>query len=368
MSKRFTVLDSFRGLFAFIVAIFHYKASGMIGQLALFRQGDYFVDFFFVLSGFIIYHTYAKLTVGQPQRRFMRNRLLRLYPLHIVMLCVFLLMEIGKYLLYSQGLFKSPVFERNNLMTFIENILFMQSFSITSAGWNYPSWSISAEMVTYLIFCLLIVYINRLPLLGRIGSFLAISLLSLGLLYGIKGNLDVKMTNTFSMVRCMYGFFAGCFTYEIYRLVREKKLSKITCSVFEITILLTSLIATAYLPESFSFVLPICFVLCVLIFAIEGGILSIWLNNKLLHKIGELSYSIYMTHAAIAIVFEIALGVLKINSTPLLSVVLLLYLVTVFQISRLTHSYIEVKFKNILQKRKTVTPSETIAELNSVSL
>lgn len=369
MNKRFNVLDSFRGLFAFVVAIFHYKAAGPISQLALFQQGDYFVDFFFVLSGFIIYHNYTHLTAGNQQLRFMKNRFFRIYPLHIVMLLVFLVMETLKYGLYEKGLFKSPVFVKNNLSTFFVNVFFGQSFSMTSAGWNYPSWSISAEMVTYLIFCFSIVYINRLTLSKRIISFLAIVLTALSIIYSINGNVDIKLINNFSMVRCMYGFFAGCITYEVYKLiVSEQRQQKTVITALEVVTLLTSLLLTSYLPEQLSFLLPISYAISVLVFSLEGGTLSQWLNNKLLNKVGNLSYSIYMTHAAIAIVFEIVLGVLKVKSPIFLSVALVAYVATIFLVSTITHQYVEVRLRKLMHKQSTPKFIDDTSNPNHISV
>lgn len=363
--KRFTVLDSFRGLFAFVVAIYHYKAAGPVGRLSLFEQGDYFVDFFFVLSGFIIYHNYSNLSPGKSQFRFMENRLYRLYPLHLIMLLAFLVMETVKYGLYERGLFKSEVFGKSNLTTFMYNVFFMQSFSQTSAGWNYPSWSISAEMFTYLVFCLLIVYRKQFAFHGRIVSFCIISLCSLALIYVVNDDFDIKMTTNFSMLRCMYGFFAGCIVYEVYRQIIEKEWVKaLSFTALELVVLVGSLLMTAYMPQQLSFLLPIAFCLCILIFSMEGGKLSKYLNNRLLGKIGELSYSIYMTHAAIAIIFEIVLGILKIKSPVLMTVALIGYLVTIFQVSRITNHYIEIKLRKWLQSRlgskKIVLPTQPV--------
>lgn len=58
MNQRFLVLDSFRGIAAICVVIFHMHIIGSITELNFFRGSSLFVEFFFVLSGFVLAHTY----------------------------------------------------------------------------------------------------------------------------------------------------------------------------------------------------------------------------------------------------------------------------------------------------------------------
>ncbi|WP_159476908.1 acyltransferase [Dyadobacter sp. 3J3] len=361
MNKRFTVLDSFRGLFAYIVAICHFKAAGPISNLLIIQKGSHFVDFFFVLSGFIIYHNYAHLSVGSAQIKFMKNRFYRLYPLHILMLVIFLLLEIGKFLLFSQGIFKSPVFEKNNITSFIVNLFFLQSFNITPISWNYPSWSISAEIVAYIVFCLTIVYVNKVTRSYRIIAFVAISIISLYLIKVTNGSYNLEITSNFSMFRCMFGFFIGCAAYEFYSVVNGSGMVKHS-TILEILTLSLSLLATMYLPESYNFLLPLIYSFTIICFAFELGKVASWLSNNFFKQLGELSYSIYMTHAAIAILFEIILKVFRIDSPYLLTFILPIYLLTIFKVSKLTYKYVEVGFRQKLQPKKTgvIIPIESI--------
>ncbi|WP_366788678.1 acyltransferase family protein [uncultured Flavobacterium sp.] len=56
---RLLQLDGLRGLFSLIVVIYHFPYENEFSEISitsnfLVRQGDLFVDFFFVLSGFVI--------------------------------------------------------------------------------------------------------------------------------------------------------------------------------------------------------------------------------------------------------------------------------------------------------------------------
>ena len=90
MENRFVALESWRGIAACLVALFHLDAYSHLYDVSFLRNSWLFVDFFFVLSGFIIAANYQKrLTEGFGLGRFLLLRLGRLYPLHLAMLVLF---------------------------------------------------------------------------------------------------------------------------------------------------------------------------------------------------------------------------------------------------------------------------------------
>src|SRR5258708_26387972 len=91
---RFEVLDSWRGLSATLVALFHLQAHSHFYELSLLRHSYLFVDFFFVLSGFVITANYrTRLVSGFSFWHFMLLRFGRLYPLHFATFVAFILLE-----------------------------------------------------------------------------------------------------------------------------------------------------------------------------------------------------------------------------------------------------------------------------------
>ncbi len=57
---RFLVLDSWRGIAACLVALFHLDAYSHLYAVPFLRNSWLFVDFFFVLSGFVIAANYQQ--------------------------------------------------------------------------------------------------------------------------------------------------------------------------------------------------------------------------------------------------------------------------------------------------------------------
>ena len=57
---RFEALDSWRGICALMVALLHFEAFSHLKDLPFFNDAYLFVDFFFVLSGFVIAANYRQ--------------------------------------------------------------------------------------------------------------------------------------------------------------------------------------------------------------------------------------------------------------------------------------------------------------------
>ena len=78
--KRYETLDALRGVAALAVLIFHLSAFGLGANLA--PHAYLAVDFFFVLSGFVIAHAYGEaLASSLSWFDFARRRVFRLFPL-----------------------------------------------------------------------------------------------------------------------------------------------------------------------------------------------------------------------------------------------------------------------------------------------
>jgi peptidoglycan/LPS O-acetylase OafA/YrhL len=143
---RFISLDTLRGVCAVFVAIFHFSTDATITAIPFIHHGFLFVDFFFVLSGFVIAANYgAKLQSGFPLGKFMSLRFWRLYPLHLFVL-----------LLYAGLVAVKGAGNTYPASGFVLSGLLLQIFSDGQLGnWNLPSWSIAAEMWAYLVFAVL---------------------------------------------------------------------------------------------------------------------------------------------------------------------------------------------------------------------
>ncbi|MGB5086211.1 MAG: acyltransferase [Methylocystis silviterrae] len=159
--RRYEALDSLRGVCACMVVLFHLKPNSHFVNAALLRHSYLFVDFFFVLSGFVIFEAYRdKLRQGFGLGPFVVLRFGRIYPLHAFLLACFVAYEIvWAFWLHRYSAEPRPSFSGAfSLNSLFESILLLDSFGLTDGlAWNYPAWSIAAEFWTYILFAMAIV-------------------------------------------------------------------------------------------------------------------------------------------------------------------------------------------------------------------
>ena len=336
--KRFAVLDAFRGLFALVIVFFHTKDYNGITDNAFVNNGDLFVSFFFVLSGFVIAFVYYNRIKNRPTLfEFIKNRFFRLYPLHLYTLLVFAAFELTRIYLYNHGYFTHPEPSNNNLSTFLSNVFLLNATPVGGGlSWNYPSWSISAEFITYLIFGLLMFLLRK----NRLVKMIIIALVPVAVImlsYFISSLIFEAVT----------GFFLGVIVYKLYNRYRTlEKLSKVSGSIIEVVIFTLTIIMVCNKPAFLNclYVYSFLFALNIYLFAFEKGILSSLLKKDCFQVLGKYSYSIYLNHAiVIEVVNFVLVRFLKLQGAVLYIVPFIIAAITIAY-SALTYKYIEARF------------------------
>ena len=96
--KKILALESLRGFAALSVALLHFNTGSYFNN-GFTNNAWLMVDFFFVLSGFVIAFNYIDRIYSLPELlTFQKKRFWRLYPLHLVTLFLFTGIEIAKYI------------------------------------------------------------------------------------------------------------------------------------------------------------------------------------------------------------------------------------------------------------------------------
>jgi len=286
---RFHVLDSLRGICAILVAFSHFLTNSHLTDAKFIQNSWLFVDFFFVLSGFVIAANYQSRFADRQISfgRFAWRRLMRLYPLHLFVLLLFVLTELAFSKIDPAGSFEGA--QDPGLIW--ENILLVQSFGISGLlSWNYPSWSISAEYYTYLVFALA-------ALLGMVGRSLfwgaCMLVIPLGFILFHEASLDITFTG--GIWRCLYGFAFGTLVWAFH--ARTPPTGQIWGKVETLVVALV-VGFVIYAPDwGLTLAAPLLFGLVIRTFSAEQGIWSRLLLQPPFRLFGMLSYSIYMVHA-----------------------------------------------------------------------
>jgi peptidoglycan/LPS O-acetylase OafA/YrhL len=287
-------LESLRGLAALLVVFFHVPRWNSFLDVGIIKNGYLMVELFFVLSGFVIFNAYGNnIKSTRDLLRFQFLRFGRLYPVHILFLLIFLLIEVAKYIAQFRFGIVSPnsqPFRENNFTALIQHIFLVQAIGPTGnpLTFNIPSWSISVEFYTYLVFGCVVLLLGRNGYRYLIFSVIAIAsivLLASAATFGFD-----------DMLRCLAGFFIGCLTAVAVKNVPLK------VPRFASVILFLAIVAFLQFKPSKSYDIAIYFLTAGLLGALvlqKSGLLNSVLRLNIFVWLGSISYSLYMSHQAV---------------------------------------------------------------------
>ncbi|MBB3989012.1 acyltransferase family protein [Croceicoccus naphthovorans] len=337
---RFVALDSLRGLAAVGVVLFHLPGLGPVGNSALARSGYLFVDFFFVLSGFVIAASYGdRLAQGFSRSRFAALRLGRVYPLHIVM--------VGAYLVAAVAIMRPAFADGRDLTDLFRAILLLDGYALTRTNYyNGQSWSISVELLLYAGAAILM---GR----GRLGIAIA-GVLAVAAMASLLSGWQVPVWST-NVQRGICGFTLGAGTFVLFRKGFGARLPAGLAEGATVAIAIGFLIWAEQIG-TLRWLVVFPFAALVLVFARDAGPLSRMLATRPMMALGRWSYSIYLTHpfllgltGHLALMAGFATG--RGGADPILArlilpeggqtAVLLGYLALVVGVSALTYALIE---------------------------
>ena len=292
MKNKLQSFETYRGFAALMIAAVHFNVNSPLSNHSL--ANGLFVHFFFTLSGFVMYLNYHnKLIDFISVKNFLKKRFFRLYPLHLLFLIIFLIIEVSKYFAQIKyGLVaNNEAFSINNLKTFLGNIFLIQTFFDYNT-FNTPSWSISAEYYTYMIFALVFFFMKKTNLL--------IFIFLVGILvFRINSEIGLGIEKTYlSFLDCVYCFFIGVFSCKIYFKYSNLEIFQRYYSIITLILLVVSGLLIINISGKFSFIIPLFFGL-LLIFSANlknENILGKIICNKFFVYLGSISYSIYMCH------------------------------------------------------------------------
>lgn len=300
MKDKFIALDYLRGMAAIFVVLLHARWSGSFQELMFIQNSYLFVDLFFILSGFVIYHSYSgRLTGCADFFSFVKARVARLYPLHLLVLFFFLIFESLKWYLqtyYSMSSNNLAFVGRNSFDGLLENLMLIQAIGLfPTSSWNGPSWSISAEFWTYILFAFCV--LSSRVIFKRQVFFLIVSFFFYVITYNVEGSLSYE-----GVFRCIAGFSLGVYCYKVRGLFFKYKNTEFLLSFT--VLIIVFLLSVKPVKSQFDFILPFLFSILILLTSKIDRLGSETILDRFLNTLGQLSYTMYMIHAAIIFLFS----------------------------------------------------------------
>ena len=266
---------------------------------------------FFVLSGFTLYalYTNAEGTLKVSKRVFWLRRMVRIYPIHIILLCLSVYLNIDWHI--SQGVAKDTLI----YSAFLNATLFHAWVPNWVSFWNWPTWALSTLLFLYLITPYLINILNKISTNKLAFILVLLPLVSLMptvllMLWGAYKNQPVgHLIGGLSSLPLMWvpGYFAGMVLSKIVYHQESKKLAWHTIIADKVDLAILAVVVIALIPninEQWKFILRhgglmLVFFICIYGLAKNKGYCSKIFKLKIFSFLGEISFSIFIWQGTI---------------------------------------------------------------------
>lgn len=305
---RIEVIDSFRAISIISVVLYHYYSRWTIPHVnyyplnSLFQNGYYGVNFFFVISGFVIFYT---LENTKSYGSFIVKRYIRLFP--PILLCTFISCFFVEYFDKSH---QFPGFHSYTALDFIPSLTFTPS-----SLWNYlfnrsdisifcgAYWTLWVEFCFYYL-AGLIYYLNRENFFSN-WIKLAVAILLLRIITYSKfyfiysSNSAIVEAIRSTLLFFNFSLYAVYFMLGIvfYTIFSGKKISVIQMTMVGSMFLIELFMLPNYV-EKLLLIVIVCLFFC---FIYAPRYLN-FLKNPLFLRIGLISYTFYLLHENIGVV------------------------------------------------------------------
>ena len=302
----YPILDALRGVAALMVVAFHIFEAHATSSLDQFINHGYLaVDFFFLLSGFVIAYAYddrwREMTVGN----FLWRRLERLQPM------VIMGMIIGAVLFYFQASSVWPMIAgvpvwKMLLVMLVGFTMIPLPISMDIRGWyesyplNGPAWSLFYEYIVNILYGLFIRKFSKTLLT------ILVLLVAANLVHYCVTSASGDVIGGWSLepqqlrigfTRVMYPFFAGLLLFRTVKLTYVKNAFS-WCTLLIVAILALPRIGGSdhtWMNGVYESI-TIIFVFPLIVYLGASGELKSNLSKKLCKFLGDISYPIYITH------------------------------------------------------------------------
>lgn len=302
----YDILDGLRGVAAITVVCFHLFEAYATSHLdQIINHGYLAVDFFFILSGFVVGYAYDNRWGTMKTKEFIKRRIIRLHPM-VVMGAV-----IGGIMFYFQGCSVWDVSAVSVgallIATFFNMLLIPATVGTEIRGLgemfplNGPSWSLFFEYIGNMLYVLFIRKFSTTALALLVG--VAGCGLAAFAVFGPYGDLcaGYSLTGvefTAGSLRLLFSFSAGLLLSRIFKPAKNVKGAFWICSLAIVALLSVPRIGGAehlWMNGLYDTVCCVVFFPLLVYLGASGKI-----NNRYTTRIctflGAISYPLYMVH------------------------------------------------------------------------
>lgn len=340
LPKNIPALTSIRFFAAAWVVLFHFRDEfarlvPWMNHIKLFTLLGYFaVPMFFILSGFILSHTYFNKYTFSKHPEFVFLRFARLWPVHVAAILILIVYSILTS--WHSGRLNDGNYP---IATLPFELSMTRSWASKALIWNYPAWSIQSEWFAYIfVFPVAFACFSK-------ASKPFLLFLATAVLLTVHSFLPIDKFPG----KCMdiiFLFLAGSSLYRLRVLWSDSRGNWAT--VAGLCLLAIGIGSHFYLS---SFFIHAAFALIIFGLTFDNGFLTSLLSKKAMVYGGNISYALYMTHAVVGKVY-VTISHKLVHLSELEGFVVFLFLVAALLLMAIGfHHVIEVPCNTALRSR-----------------
>ncbi|MFE7745059.1 acyltransferase family protein [Nocardia sp. NPDC057455] len=299
-----------------------YDAAWLVG-----KAGFLGVSFFFILSGFVLTWSWKP---GASKLQFIRRRMVKIFPNHLTL-------WVASMVLFAAAITPWKSWLPN---LFLLHAWFPQNY--INAGVNTPSWTLSCELLFYVLFPFLIPAVLRIDVkylwYGAAAMVAGICVIVLLTAFVIPGSEKSELT-PIPVLQLWFGylfpptrlfeFFLGVF---VARIVAEGRWPRIPLSA-AVAAVGAGYVVAMYTPFYVGFVLATAVPLALLIGAaarsdIDGS--SKFLSSRLMVRLGEISFAFYICQGVTLFYVRRLMNAATFSAPVAVLLIVLLFCSTIF--------------------------------------
>ena len=311
----YEILDGLRGVAAAMVVAFHlleaHSGGNHLNQII--NHGYLAVDFFFMLSGFVIGYAYDYRWNRMSKGTFFKRRLIRLQPM-VVMGSI-----VGAALFWFQKAPCYPAMEGVSvgallLVMLLGCTLLPLPLKWDIRGWmemhplNGPSWSLYYEYIGNILYALFIRKFSKtaLTVLVAIAACFTVHRCLTAPAGDIVGGWALNWEQQYvGLVRLMYPFFGGLLLSRLGWLIRIRKNAFGWCSLMIVVVLSVPRIGgeDGYWMNGLYEAFCIICIFPVIVSMGAGGRITGRRSAAVCKFLGDISYPVYITHYPLVYIY-----------------------------------------------------------------
>ena len=317
----YEILDGLRGVAALMVVAFHLLEAHSGGNhlAQIIKHGYLAVDFFFMLSGFVIGYAYDDRWDRMTLSSFLKRRAIRLHPM-VIMGSV-----VGAALFYFQQsdtifpqIADTPVWMLLLLMVWGFTLLPLP-LKWDVRGWtemhplNGPAWSLYYEYIANILYALFIRRFSKraLAVLVAVAACLTVGYALTAPSGDMVGGWSLTWEQQgVGFTRLLYPFFGGLLLSRLGWLIRIKRRAFWYCALLIVIVLSLPRFGGEdhYWMNGLYEACCILFVFPVIVSMGAGGKVTGTRSTAICKFLGDISYPLYITHYPIIYIYTAWVG------------------------------------------------------------